>query len=103
MIPYPCCGPWASAVRIKNVVSCIASLLMRSLYTVALTINRRTSQTRPWGQTGDSGRRGARPGSRPGDLAVREDLAGQAEVTVLCQSRFRSSDKCQVSHDPRGA
>src|ERR1700722_20020715 len=30
MIPYPCCGPWASAVRIRNVVSCIARLLMES-------------------------------------------------------------------------
>src|SRR5580700_3690589 len=43
MIPYPCCGPWASAVRIRNVVSCIARLLMWSLYTVELTIVCRTS------------------------------------------------------------
>src|SRR5260370_30095437 len=39
MIPYPCCARAASAVRIRNVGSCIA-LLMRSLYTDDLTMSK---------------------------------------------------------------
>jgi hypothetical protein len=41
MIPYPCWDPSASAVKIRNVASCIALLLIPSLYTDELAVSSR--------------------------------------------------------------
>src|SRR5882757_2552178 len=38
MIPYPCWLPSASAVRIRNVASCIARSVILTLYTAELAV-----------------------------------------------------------------
>src|SRR5258708_65968 len=42
MIPEPCCGPAASAVRMRNVGSCMACLIMPMLYTGERSISNTT-------------------------------------------------------------
>src|SRR6266481_2048723 len=48
MIPYPCWLPSASAVRIRNVASCIARSVIHTLYTVGLAAARPPELPRRW-------------------------------------------------------
>src|SRR2546429_507632 len=48
MIPYPCWLPSASAVRIRNVASCIARSVIHTLYTVGLAVARPPELPRRW-------------------------------------------------------
>src|SRR6266576_821098 len=63
MIPYPCWLPSASAVRIRNVASCIARSVIHTLYTVGLAV--------------------ARPPELPGDGLVRPPaVSGAASIMI---------------------
>src|SRR5260370_28002705 len=81
MIPYPCWDPSASAVKIRNVASCIALPLIPPLYTDELTMSIAEIGVQ-WGRWGCQAGRVKRltSGSIPAAEAAFavDDLAGQS-------------------------
>ncbi len=97
MILYPCCGPEASAVRIRNVGSCMACLVILMLYTDDQWLGKSPLRSRPEAWSAGVMATAGTSSARPVMAAPAAERRGQPGVPRAVGVKADRS-ACQVQH-----